>query len=176
MVDAYNFSDKSDLRHFISILLDDYCPYQLEKIDSDLIYDAIKKLRDEKLELTGNLIYMEAVCFGVSNADQQIRNWREYIDETEIAEEQIIILDKFANKLENGGLIENCIIDYFANGSLDSHVYFTPYISSEDKTALKILNANSDILKDLSDNISLDISDLEYNHEVVFDKDITEDY
>lgn len=174
MVDAYDFNNINDLRNFISNLLDGYCPTQLEKIDSDLVYDSIHSLKDDKIELSGNLIFIDAIERGVAIANDKIRNWREYIDETEITEEQIIILDTFSNKIENGGLIENCIINYFANGSLDSHVYFTPYISSEDKEALNILINYSDILQNLSKEISLDLGTLNINYNTKLEIDITD--
>ena len=171
MVDTYNFSEKTDLRHFISILLDDYCPDQLEGIDSDLVYDAIKSLKQENLELTGNMIYTEAIYIGVNKTNKQIINWREYLDEMEISQYEINKLDKFANKLRAGGLLEEGIIEYFANGSMDSSVYLSPSIDLDDKEALKILNAKTDILEDLSENIGLDISCLESEHT----EDITEE-
>lgn len=175
MVDAYNFNNISDLRNFISNLLDGYCPTQLEKIDSDLVYDAIHSLKDNKIELSGNLIFIDAVERGISNADEKIINWRDYIDEDELIAEQINTLDKFANKIkEEYGLINSGIITYFANGSLDSSVNWGVSIPQNDKEALSILINYSDIFEDLSQEIPLDLEALNIDYSTKFEIDITD--
>ena len=132
MVVSYDFNNISDLRNFISNLLDGYCPYQLEKIDSDLVYDAIHSLKDDKIELSGNLIFIDAIEIGVAKADEKIINWRDYIDEDSLVTEQIKTLDNFANKIkEESGLINSGIITYFANGSLDSSVNWGVFYTSK---------------------------------------------
>ena len=174
MIDAYNFDDVSDLRNFISNLLDGYCPYQLEKIDSDLVYDAIHSLKDDKIELSGNLIFMDAIEKGVAKADEKITSWRDYIDETELTTEQINILDNFAQKIDKEcGLINANIISYFANGSLDSSVYWGVSIPDSDKKALNILINYSDIFEDLSQEIPLDLESLNINYSTKFEINIT---
>ena len=176
MVDAYDFNNISDLRNFISNILDGYCPYQLEKIDSDLVYDAIHSLKDDKIELSGNLIFIDAIERGVAKADEKIINWKDYIDEDELSDEQIETLDIFANKIkEDSGLINSGIIDYFANGSLDSSVYWVSSISDDDKKALNILINYSDIFNDLSQDIPLDLDALNIDYKTVFERDITDE-
>lgn len=175
MIDAYNFNNVSDLRNFISNLLDGYCPTQLEKIDSDLVYDALHSLKDDKIEITGNLLFVDAVEIGVAKADDKIINWRDYIDEDELITEQIKILDNFANKIkEESGLINSGIITYFANGSLDSSVNWGISIPTDDKEALKILINNSDIFQDLSQEISLNLEALNIDYSTKFEIDITD--
>ena len=175
MVDAYDFNNISDLRKFISNLLDGYCPYQLEKIDSDLVYDAIHSLKDDKIELSGNLIFIDAIERGVAKADEKIIDWRDYIDEDVLVDEQIKTLDNFANKIkENSGLINSGIIDYFANGSLDSSVYWGCSISDNDKKALNILINYSDIFNDLSQDIPLDLESLNIDYKTKFEIDIAD--
>ncbi len=175
MVDAYNFNNISDLRNFISNLLDGYCPTQLERIDSDLVYDALHSLKDDKIEITGNLLFINAVEIGVAKADEKIINWRDYIDEDELITEQINTLDNFANKIkEESGLINSGIITYFANGSLDSSVNWGISISANDKEALNILINYSDIFEDLSQEIPLDLEALNINYKTKFEVDITD--
>lgn len=175
MFDAYNFDNISDLRNFISNLLDGYCPYQLEKIDSDLVYDAIHSLKDDKIELTGNLIFMDAVELGVGKADEKILNWREYTDEDELEEEQIKKLDDFSKRLKDeNGLINSGIITYFANGSLDSSVNWGSSINEKDKEALEILIKYSDIFEDLSQEIPLDLESLNNDYTTKFEIEITD--
>lgn len=177
MINAYNFENVYDLRNFISNLLDGYCPIQLKRIDSDLVYDAIHYLKDNNLELTGNAIYSEAVYIALSQADTEIVNWREYIEVDELTEKQITIIDTFANKIKNeGGLFDSGIITLFANGCLDSSVHWGMSISFEDREALKLMMNNSYILNDLSEKISLDLEEFDINHTNSFDKDITEEY
>lgn len=175
MIDAYDFNNVSDLRNFISNLLDGYCPSQLERIDSDLVYDAIHSLKDDKIPLSGNLLFIDAIERGVSAADEKIINWRDYIDEDELIEEQKNKLDAFANKIkEESGLINSGIISYYANGSLDSHVYWGVSISQSDKEALNIIINYSDIFDDLSQNIPLDLEALNINYKTKFEVDITD--
>lgn len=38
MKDTYDFTYAGDLRHFIGVLLDDYCPTQLKIFDSDIVH------------------------------------------------------------------------------------------------------------------------------------------
>lgn len=54
MKDTYDFTYAGDLRHFIGVLLDDYCPTQLKIFDSDIVYDVIKDLKQFDVELTGS--------------------------------------------------------------------------------------------------------------------------
>ena len=177
MVDAYVFENVYDLRNFISNLLDGYCPIQLKRIDSDLVYDAIHYLKDNNLELTGNAIYSEAVYIGISQADTQIINWKDYIEVDELSEKQITIIDTFANKIKNEfGLLDSGIITFFANGCLDSSVHWGRSISFEDREALKLIMNNSYILNDLSEKISLDLDEFDINYDNSFDKDITDEY
>ena len=49
MKDTYDFTYAQDLRHFIGLLLDDYCPTQLKIFDSDIVYDVIKDLKQFKM-------------------------------------------------------------------------------------------------------------------------------
>ena len=65
MKDTYDFTYAGDLRHFIGVLLDDYCPTQLKIFDSDIVYDVIKDLKQFDIELTGDQIfedYGKKVC------------------------------------------------------------------------------------------------------------------
>ena len=57
MKDTYDFTYAGDLRHFIGVLLDDYCPTQLKIFDSDIVYDVIKDLKQFDVELTGDQIF-----------------------------------------------------------------------------------------------------------------------
>lgn len=176
-IDAYNFDDKHDLINFIQNLLDGYCPTQLSKIDSDLVYDAIHGLKDEKLELTGNAIYSDAVYLGVVKTDQQIKNWRDYLDENELTNEQISIVDSFANKIETeAGLLDSGIITCFANGSLDSSVHWSTSISNETVEAINIIMTNSDIFNDLSNKISLDLEEFNITYNRKVDVEMEHDY
>lgn len=175
MFDAYNFDNVNDLKNFVCNLLDGYCPTQLQKLDSDLVYDAIQDLKDNKIELTGNGIYSNAVYFGISKADNQIINWKEHIDIDELTEKEIAILEKFAEKIrEESGLYNAGIVDYYANGCLDSSVYWGKSIKDEDKYALNILKKHSDIINDLSENISLDLGDLEIDYSNLVEVNIVE--
>ena len=64
---TYDFNNKEDCQGFIALILDDYCPTQLEGIDALIIGDAIKSCKENNIELTGNSIYYECCLISINN-------------------------------------------------------------------------------------------------------------
>ena len=84
MKDTYDFTYAQDLRHFIGLLLDDYCPTQLKIFDSDIVYDVIKDLKQFKMKLTGNRIFGDCCleCNALLNKDlEQLKEDLSYTEE-----------------------------------------------------------------------------------------------
>lgn len=89
MKDTYDFTYAGDLRHFIGVLLDDYCPTQLKIFDSDIVYDVIKDLKQFDVELTGDQIFEDCCleCNALLNKDlQQLKEDFSYTDMEELSE------------------------------------------------------------------------------------------
>lgn len=101
MKDTYDFTYAQDLRHFIGLLLDDYCPTQLKIFDSDIVYDVIKDLKQFKMELTGNRIFGDCCleCNALLNKDlEQLKEDLSYTDMDELSEEEKEIVKEFLDK------------------------------------------------------------------------------
>ena len=89
MKDTYDFTYAWVLRHFIGVLLDDYCPTQLKIFDSDIVYDVIKDLKQFDVELTGDQIFEDCCleCNALLNKDlQQLKEDFSYTDMEELSE------------------------------------------------------------------------------------------
>ena len=110
MKDTYDFTYAQDLRHFIGLLLDDYCPTQLKIFDSDIVYDVIKDLKQFKMELTGNRIFGDCCleCNALLNKDlEQLKEDLSYTDMDELSEEEKEIVKEFLDSYKgNYNLIE----------------------------------------------------------------------
>lgn len=113
MKDTYDFTYAGDLRHFIGVLLDDYCPTQLKIFDSDIVYDVIKDLKQFDVELTGDQIFEDCCleCNALLNKDlQQLKEDFSYTDMEELSEyEKETVkefLDAYNGNLSVGGILK----------------------------------------------------------------------
>lgn len=88
----YDFNNVNDLKSLISVLLDGYVPYQFEQFSAEIIEEAIKSLKQDEIELTGNIISGEAVKLGMFYADNRLDDLlNDDVMELTAAEQKLLI-------------------------------------------------------------------------------------
>ena len=155
MKDTYDFTYAQDLRHFIGLLLDDYCPTQLKIFDSDIVYDVIKDLKQFKMELTGNRIFGDCCleCNALLNKDlEQLKEDLSYTDMDELSEEEKEIVKEFLDSYKgNYNLIE-----FDCNGQC-STIWIRDNLTDSELEACQIIDKHFDVFKNLEDRVDIEL-------------------
>ena len=155
MKDTYDFAYAQDLRHFIGLLLDDYCPTQLKIFDSDIVYDVIKDLKQFKMELTGNRIFGDCCleCNALLNKDlEQLKEDLSYTDMDELSEEEKEIVKEFLDSYKgNYNLIE-----FDCNGQC-STIWIRDNLTDSELEACQIIDKHFDVFKNLEDRVDIEL-------------------
>ena len=163
----YDFTQAEDLREFIMEIFDGYVPTQLNDFPKTIVKEAIDNLIFEECSLhhvTGNRLYGE--CVGVINLELNI-SVKEAVsellsDNDSLTQHETELLESSLRDLEEGGYWK--ILDYYANGSLDSSVYINSYnggLSKEQLETLRIVNEKTDAIRDVLDTLNCDVGNLE---------------
>ena len=163
----YDFTQAEDLREFIMDILDGYVPTQLNDFPKTIVREAIDNLIFEKCSLhhtTGNRLYAE--CVGVTNLELNI-SVKEAVsellsDNDSLTQHETELLESSLRDFEEGGQWE--ILDYIANGSLDSRIYINAYsddLSKKQIETLRIINEKTDAIQNVLDNLNCDVENLE---------------
>lgn len=164
----YDFTQAEDLREFIMDILDGYVPTQLNDFPKTTVREAINNLIFEECSLhhvTGDCLYAE--CVGVTNLELNI-SVKEAVsgllsDNDSLTQHETELLESSLRDLEEGGYWE--ILDYFANGSKDSHISINAYcdggLSNEQIETLQIVNEKTDAIRDVLDTLNCDVENLE---------------
>ena len=155
MKDTYDFTYAGDLRHFIGVLLDDYCPTQLKIFDSDIVYDVIKDLKQFDVELTGDQIFEDCCleCNALLNKDlQQLKEDFSYTDMEELSEYEKETVKEFLDAY-NGNYN---LIDYECNGNASS-IWIRKDLTSNEIEVCRIIDKHFDVFKNLEDRVDIDL-------------------
>ncbi len=155
MKDTYDFTYAGDLRHFIGVLLDDYCPTQLKIFDSDIVYDVIKDLKQFDVELTGDQIFEDCCleCNALLNKDlQQLKEDFSYTDMEELSEYEKETVKEFLDAY-NGNYN---LIDYACNGNASS-IWIRKDLTSNEIEVCRIIDKHFDVFKNLEDRVDIDL-------------------
>ena len=150
---SYNFNNVEDLKAFIADLLDGYVPTQLDIFDNYTIESAIRSLKENGIELTGNNLFSE--CVNILNYDisQDIISEINNSDAWEVSSDEIKIIKNFdLNDFERSN-----IFDYYANGTLDSHIYMSDDFGYNQLCVLKIIDEHSDVFDMYRNEYDIDI-------------------
>ena len=167
MSQYYDFTKAEDLREFIMDILDGYVPTQLNDFPKTTVREAIDNLIFEECSLhhvTGNRLYAE--CVGVTNLELNI-SVKEAVsellsDNDSLTQHETELLESSLRDLEEDGYWE--ILDYFANGSLDSRIYINAYsddLSKEQIETLRIVNEKTYAIRNVLDTLNCDVENLE---------------
>lgn len=167
MSQYYDFTQAEDLREFIMDIFDGYVPTQLNDFPKTTVDQAFENLKFEDWSLSnvsGNNLYAE--CVGVTNLELNT-SVKEAVsellnDNDSLTQHETELLESSLRDLEEGGYWE--ILDYFANGSLDSSVYINSYnggLSKEQLETLRIVNEKTDAIRDVLDTLNCDVGNLE---------------
>lgn len=156
-MNTYDFNNKEDCQEFIELILDDYCPKQLEGIDAVVIGNAVKSCKENGYELTGNSIYYECCVIATNNLVSRLEDIKNYEIEgyyEQLNPYEIDCIEDFLNntdRFELGkGIFECC-----CNGSLDSSIWiYEDVLSSREIYALQKLNELTDCFTDFQNEIS----------------------
>lgn len=158
MKDIYDFSKLEDSRHFIGLLLDDYCPTQLKIFDSDIVYDVIKDLKRFNIELTGDRIFGDCCleCNALLNKDlEQLKEDLSYTDMDELSEEEKEIVKEFLDSYKgNYNLIE-----FDCNGTTSS-VWLRNDLKASEIEACRIIDKYFDVFKTLDNRVDIELFDI----------------
>lgn len=151
-MNTYDFKNKEDCQEFIALILDNYCPKQLEGIDAYVINDAVKSCKENGYELTGNSIYNECCVIATNNLVirlEDIKNYElDWFDE--LSSYEFACVENFLNNKEK---LEG-LFDWYCNGSLDSSIFLIESnITEEDKFAMQKLNEITECFSDFQDEI-----------------------
>lgn len=155
---TFDFNNNRDCQGFIALILDDYCPTQLEGIDALIIGDAIKSCKENNIELTGNSIYYECCLISINNLISNLNDIKEYdlenfIRDAEMTEFEAKNLKNFLDNTERFEL-GNGIFECWCNGSLDSSIFLVESnITEEDRFAMQKLNEVTECFSDFQDEI-----------------------
>lgn len=149
---TYDFNNINDCQAFIGLILDNYCPKQLEGIDAILLGDAIRSCKENGYELTGNQIYYECCVIATNNLILRLEDIKKYEldDFEELTSYEFNCVENFLNNTEQ---IEK-IFDWYCNGSLDSSIFLNiGIITSEDRIAIRKINEFTECFADFQDEI-----------------------
>ena len=155
MKDVYDFSYARDLRHFIGLLLDDYCPTQLKIFDSDIVYDVIKELKQFKIELTGNRIFRECclVCNASLNKDlEQLKENLSYTDMDDLSREEKEIIKEFLDSYKG----DYDLVEFDCSGQC-STIWIRDNLTDSELNACKIIDNYFDVFKNLEDRVDIEL-------------------
>ena len=153
---TYDFNNKEDCQGFIALILDDYCPTQLEGIDALIIGDAIKSCKENNIELTGNSIYYECCLIATNNLVSRLEDIKNYEIEDyyeQLNPYEIDCIEDFLNNTDRFELGRG-IFECYCNGSLDSGIWiYEDVLSSREINALQKLNELTDCFTDFQNEI-----------------------
>ncbi|MCR0531750.1 hypothetical protein MKC55_20605 [[Clostridium] innocuum] len=155
MKDTYDFTYAHDLRHFIGLLLDDYCPVQLKIFDSDIVYDVIKDLKRFQIELTGDRIFGDCCleCNALLNKDlEQLKEDLSYNDMDELNEDEKESIKKFLDAYTG----DYNLIDYECNGT-SSTIWIRKDLTSNELEACQIIDKHFDVFKKLEERVDIEM-------------------
>lgn len=169
-MNTYDFNNKEDCQEFIALILDDYCPTQLEGIDAIVLGDAIRSCKENGIELTGNNIFNECCIVALTNLIDRIEDIKNYdIDNfKELTWFEYDCVNSFLNRTEP---IEE-IFDWYCNGSLDSSIFLNECkITDKDRIAIQKLNEVTECFSDFQDEIGGYVKNLDelLEYEVEFE-------
>lgn len=151
-MNTYNFDNKEDCQEFIALILDDYCPKQLEGIDAVVIGNAVKSCKENGYELTGNSIYYECCLIAINNLRDRLEDIKKYELDCfdELSSYEFSCVENFLNNKEK---LEG-LFDWYCNGSLDSSIFLVESnITEEDRFAMQKLNEVTECFSDFQDEI-----------------------
>lgn len=172
MIDKYDFNYDRDLRHFIGLLLDDYCPTQLKIFDSDIVYDVIKDLKQFNIEMTGDRIFGDCClqCNALLNNDlDQLKEDLSYTDMEDLSENEKETIKNFLNTYTS----DYNLIDFDCGGQYSS-IWIRDNLTGIELEACQIIDKHFDLFKKLKDRVDIkllgirkeEISDLDKNEEM----------
>lgn len=151
-MNTYDFNNKEDCQEFIALILDDYCPKQLEGIDAVVIGNAVKSCKENGYELTGNSIYYECCLIAINNLRDRLEDIKKYELDCfdELSSYEFACVENFLNNTEK---LEG-LFDWYCNGSLDSSIFLVESnITEEDRFAMQKLNEVTECFSDFQDEI-----------------------
>lgn len=153
---TYDFNNKEDCQEFIALILDNYCPKQLEDIDAVVVADAIKSCKENNIELTGNSIYYECCLIATNNLVSRLEDIKNYEIEDyyeQLNPYEIDCIEDFLNNTDRFELGRG-IFECYCNGSLDSGIWiYEDVLSSREINALQKLNELTDCFTDFQNEI-----------------------
>lgn len=154
---TFNFNDKEDCQEFIALILDNYCPKQLEGIDATVLEDAVRSCKENGFELTGNNLYRECCYIATNNLVSRLEDIKNYEIEDyydELNPYEIDCIEDFLNDTDRFEL-GNGLIECYCNGSLDSSIWiYEDVLSSREINALQKLNELTGCFTDFQNEIS----------------------
>lgn len=163
----YDFTQAEDLREFIMDILDGYVPSQLNDFPKTTVTEAFKNLKFEDWFLSnvsGDRLYVE--CVGITNLelnDAVRAAVYDLLQENDsLTQDETELLESTLHDLENGGYWN--ILDCYANGSLDSHIYINTYddiLSKDQFETLRIVNEKTDAIRDVLDTLNHEVENLD---------------
>lgn len=155
-MNTYDFNNKEDCQEFIALILDDYCPKQLEGIDAYVIGDAVKSCKENNIKLTGNSIYYECCLVATNNLVSRLEDIKNYEIEDyyeQLNPYEIDCIEDFLNNTDRFELGRG-IFECYCNGSLDSGIWiYEDVLSSREINALQKLNELTDCFTDFQNEI-----------------------
>ena len=163
----YDFTQAKDLREFVMDIMDGYVPTLLNDFPKTTVREAIDNLIFEECSLhhvTGNRLYGE--CVGITNLElnDEVKNAISELlsGNDSLTQDETELLESSLRDLEEGGYWK--ILDYYANGSLDSSVYINSYnggLSKEQLETLRIVNEKTDAIQEVLDTLNCDVGNME---------------
>ena len=151
-MNTYDFNNKEDCQEFIALILDDYCPKQLEGIDAVVISNAVKSCKENGYELTGNSIYYECCLIAINNLRDRLEDIKKYELDCfdKLSSYEFACVENFLNNKEK----LEVLFDWYCNGSLDSSIFLVESnITEEDRFAMQKLNEVTECFSDFQDEI-----------------------
>lgn len=137
---TYDFNNKKDCQAFIGLILDNYCPKQLEGIDATVLSDAVRSCKENGFKLTGNRIYNKCCTIAVDNLICRLKDINVYeldLFET-LASSEYSIVENFLYKAEDK---VSEALGWYCNGSEDSSIFFDDSnLTNEDLFAIQKIN------------------------------------